>query len=355
MIGLALVTGMSVAGMSMSRSFDHQIDKALGSDFVVQGANFTPFGKEISDTVRKVPGTSDVVPLRYAPVLVTLPSGSTAKLTGAAIGAGADHVVNLQYVAGNTARTLAPGRISIADSYAAEHRLRIGSRVPALFANGRRAVFTVGALTTGNGSLFSDNAALLMGLSTAERYLPGSQDAALYVNAAPGTDPKALRASLEKALKPYPQVAVRDQADYKALVRGQISVLLNLVYGLLGLAIVIAVLGVVNTLALSVVERTREIGLLRAIGLSRFQLRRMIRLESVVIAVFGAVLGLGLGLVWGLAAHEVLALKGMKALAIPWTTVVAVLAGSVVVGLVAALLPALRASHMNVLAAIAHE
>ncbi|MDX6345535.1 MAG: putative transport system permease protein [Streptomyces sp.] len=355
MIGLALVTGMSIAGASMSRSFDHQIDKALGADFVVQGANFTPFGKEITDTVRTVPGTSAVVPLRYAPVLLTLPSGSTAKLTGAAIGAGADRVVNLEYVAGNTARTLAPGRISLADAYAADHRLRIGSRVPVLFANGRRAVFTVGALTTGNGSLFSDNAALLMGLSTAERYLPGSQDAALYVNAAPGTDPKALRASLEKALKPYPQVAVRDQADYKALVRGQISVLLNLVYGLLGLAIVIAVLGVVNTLALSVVERTREIGLLRAIGLSRFQLRRMIRLESVVIAVFGAVLGLGLGLVWGLASHEVLALKGMKALAIPWTTVAAVLAGSVVVGLVAALLPALRASRMNVLAAIAHE
>jgi putative ABC transport system permease protein len=132
-------------------------------------------------------------------------------------------------------------------------------------------------------------------------------------------------------------------------------VLLNLVYGLLGLAIVIAVLGVVNTLALSVVERTREIGLLRAIGLSRFQLRRMIRLESVVIAVFGAVLGLGLGLVWGFATHEVLALEGMAALAVPWPTVVAVVAGSVLVGLIAALLPALRASRMNVLAAVAHE
>ena len=131
--------------------------------------------------------------------------------------------------------------------------------------------------------------------------------------------------------------------------------LLYLVYALLGLAIVIAVLGVVNTLALSVVERTREIGLLRAIGLARRQLRRMIRLESVVIAVFGAVLGLALGLVWGVCVQQVLALQGMKALAIPWGTVVAVVVGSAVVGVVAALLPALRASRMNVLAAIAHE
>ncbi|GAA3368666.1 hypothetical protein GCM10020367_07930 [Streptomyces sannanensis] len=116
-----------------------------------------------------------------------------------------------------------------------------------------------------------------------------------------------------------------------------------------------AVLGVVNTLALSVVERTREIGLLRAIGLSRVQLRRMIRLESVVIAVFGALLGLGLGMIWGVAVQQVLALEGMTALAIPWGTILAVVAGSVVVGLVAAVLPALRASRMNVLAAIAHE
>jgi putative ABC transport system permease protein len=150
-------------------------------------------------------------------------------------------------------------------------------------------------------------------------------------------------------------VQVRDQADYKKLVHDQIAVLLYLVYALLGLAIVIAVLGVVNTLALSVVERTREIGLLRAIGLGRRQLRRMIRLESVVIAVFGAVLGLGLGLVWGVCAQQVLALQGMKALAVPWTTIVAVVIGSAVVGIVAALLPALRASRMNVLAAIAHE
>ena len=114
-------------------------------------------------------------------------------------------------------------------------------------------------------------------------------------------------------------------------------------------------LGVVNTLALSVVERTREIGLMRAIGMSRRQLRRMVRLESVVIALFGAVLGLGLGLVWGLAAQRLLALKGMQALSVPWTTVIAVVVGAALVGLLAALAPAARASRMNVLSAIAAD
>jgi putative ABC transport system permease protein len=188
-----------------------------------------------------------------------------------------------------------------------------------------------------------------------QKYVPGGQDSSLYVNHAPGTSVDRLRANLEKTLAPFPQVQVRDQADYKKLVHDQIAVLLYLVYALLGLAIVIAVLGVVNTLALSVVERTREIGLLRAIGLGRRQLRRMIRLESVVIAVFGAVLGLALGLVWGVCTQQVLALQGMKALAVPWGTIVAVVIGSALVGIVAALLPALRASRMNVLAAIAHE
>jgi putative ABC transport system permease protein len=355
MIGLALVAGMSVAGASMSRSFDQEIGKALGADFVVQGNNFAPFGKEVTDRVQKVPGTATVVRLRYVPMQLTLSGGQIAKLTGTAMDSGAGEVVKFDYAAGSAAQAVAPGRITVPDTFAADHRLRVGSRVPTAFANGRTATFTVGAITRGQNGMFGSGASPLLGLSTAERYLPASQDAALYVNAAPGTDPQRLRADLEKALKPYPQVTVRDQADYKKLVSGQISVLLNLVYGLLGLAIVIAVLGVVNTLALSVVERTREIGLLRAIGLSRFQLRRMIRLESVVIAVFGAVLGLGLGLVWGLVTHQVLALQGLKAFAVPWTTVAAVAAGSVLVGLVAALLPALRASRMNVLEAIAHE
>jgi putative ABC transport system permease protein len=356
MVGLALVGGMSVASASMSKSFDHQIDKTLGSDFVIQNSNFVPFTREITDKVRATQGAGLVVRQRFTPVAVRLPDGKRVETTAAGYDPRLDDVAHVTYTQGNTAAALGAGHLSMDAKFAREHGVRVGSVIPVEFPAGRKTELTVGALTDQGGSGgFGMQGGLAFGFGTVEKYVPGGQDSALYVNAAPGTSPDRLRAHLERTLKPYPQVQVRDQADYKKLVHDQIAVLLYLVYALLGLAIVIAVLGVVNTLALSVVERTREIGLLRAVGLARRQLRRMIRLESVVIAVFGAVLGLALGLVWGVCVQRVLALQGMKSLAIPWTTIVAVVVGSAVVGIVAALLPALRASRMNVLAAIAHE
>ncbi|MER7407414.1 FtsX-like permease family protein [Streptomyces sp. NPDC000070] len=356
MVGLALVGGMSVASESMTASFDRQIDRTLGADFVLQNTNFVPFPKEVTDEVRGTEGVGLVVRGRFTPVAVRLPDGDRVETTAAGYDPRLDEVANITYVQGNSAAALADGRLAMDRDFARDHEVRVGSTLPVEFPGGRRAGLTVGALTDQDAAEgFGTQGGLYFGLATLERYAPGGQDSALYVNAAPGTSDDDLRANLERTLDPYPQVQVRDLADYKQLVHDQIAVLLYLVYALLGLAIIIAVLGVVNTLALSVVERTREIGLLRAIGLARRQLRRMIRLESVVIAVFGAVLGLALGLVWGVCTHEVLALQGMTALAIPWLTIVAVVIGSAVVGVVAALLPALRASRMNVLAAIAHE
>ncbi|MGK5695270.1 ABC transporter permease [Streptomyces sp. URMC 128] len=356
MVGLALVGGMSVASASMTASFDQQIDKTLGADFVIQNTNFLPFPKEVTDKVRSTEGAGLVVRGRFTPVGVRLPDGDRVETTAAGYDPRLDEVANITYVRGDSAAALAAGRLAMDRDFARDHGVRVGSTVPVEFPGGRRTELTVGALTDQDSAEgFGTQGGLYFGLATLERYAPGGQDSALYVNAATGTSDDDLRANLERTLDAYPQVQVRDLADYKQLVHDQIAVLLYLVYALLGLAIIIAVLGVVNTLALSVVERTREIGLLRAIGLARRQLRRMIRLESVVIAVFGAVLGLTLGLVWGVCTHEVLALQGMTALAIPWTTIVAVVIGSAVVGVVAALLPALRASRMNVLAAIAHE
>ncbi|MFF4959232.1 ABC transporter permease [Streptomyces sp. NPDC001222] len=356
MVGIALVAGMSVASTSMSKSFDQQIDKTLGADFVVQNGNFQPFSKEITDRVRATDGAGLVVRQRFTPVALRLPDGSRVETTAGGYDPPLDAVAHINYVRGDTATALADGALAMDVTFAKDHGVHVGSTLPVRFPDGRSAGLRVGALTDqGTSDGFGTEGGLFLGMDTLQKYVPNAQDSALYVNAAPGTPKDRLRSRLEQALAPYPQVQVRDQADYKKLVHDQIAVLLYLVYALLGLAIVIAVLGVVNTLALSVVERTREIGLLRAIGLARRQLRRMIRLESVVIAVFGAVLGLALGLVWGLCIHRVLALQGMKALAIPWSTIVAVVVGSAVVGVVAALLPALRASRMNVLAAIAHE
>ncbi|WP_037856588.1 ABC transporter permease [Streptomyces sp. NRRL S-340] len=356
MVGLALVGGMSVASASMTRSIDHQIERTLGADYIVQNRTFMPFPQQVTHTVRATAGAGLVVRQRLAAIAVRLPDGKRVETVASAYDRRLDDVAHMTYSAGNTATALAGGHLAMDVDFARKHGVRLGTAVPAEFQGGLRGDLTVGALTdqdTAEG--FGLQGGLYLGIGTLDRYAPGTQDAALYVNAAPGTSPARLRERLEKTLAPYPTVQVRDQADYKKLVHDQIAVLLYLVYALLGLAIVIAVLGVVNTLALSVVERTREIGLLRAIGLARRQLRRMIRLESVVIAVFGAVLGLALGLVWGLCTQRVLALQGMKTLAIPWSTIVAVVIGSAVVGIVAALLPALRASRMNVLAAIAHE
>jgi len=356
MVGLALVGGMSVASASMSKSFDQQIDKTLGADFVVQNSNFLPFPREITEKVKATDGVGLVVRQRFTAVAVRLPDGKRIETTAAGYESRLDDVAHITYAQGDTAAALADGSIAMDVDFAKDHAVRIGSTVPVEFPAGRKAELKVGALTDQESAEgFGTQGGLYFGFGTIEKYVPGGQDSALYVNAASGTDTDQLRSHLEKTLDPYPQVQVRDLADYKKLIHDQIAVLLYLVYALLGLAIVIAVLGVVNTLALSVVERTREIGLLRAIGLARRQLRRMIRLESVVIAVFGAVLGLALGLVWGVCVQQVLSLQGMNALAIPWSTIVAVVVGSAVVGIVAALLPALRASRMNVLAAIAHE
>lgn len=356
MVGLALVGGMSVASTSMSKSFDQRIDRTLGADFIVRNSGFRPFSPQIAAEVRGTEGVGRLVAQRFAPLAVRLPDGERVETTASGYDDGYDDVAHVAYAAGDTGAALAEGSLAMDAGFAREHGVRVGTVLPVEFPAGRHTELTVRALTeqsTGEG--FGTRGGIFFGMATAEKYVPGGQEAALYVNAAPGTGADVLRARLERALEPYPQVQVRDRADYKELVHEQIAVLLYLVYALLGLAVVIAVLGVVNTLALSVVERTREIGLLRAIGLSRRQLRRMIRLESVVISVFGAVLGLGLGLVWGVCTQRVLALEGMRALAIPWMTVVAVVIGSVVVGIAAALLPALRASRMNVLAAVAHE
>ncbi|MEU0597131.1 ABC transporter permease [Streptomyces sp. NPDC006393] len=356
MVGLALVGGMSVASASMTRSFDDQIDKTLGADYIVQNRSFLPFPQEITETVRHTPGAGTVVRQRLAAIAVRLPDGKRVETAASGFDRQLDAVAHITYRAGNTAAALADGHLAMDIDFARRHGVRVGSVLPAEFQGGRRGELTVAALTDQDQAEgFGLQGGLYVGIGTLEKYVPGTEDAAVFVNAAPGTGAGQLRSRLERNLAPYPNVQVRDQADYKKLVHDQIAVLLYLVYALLGLAIVIAVLGVVNTLALSVVERTREIGLLRAIGLARRQLRRMIRLESVVIAVFGAVLGLGLGLVWGVCIQRVLALQGMTALAIPWGTIVAVVIGSAVVGIVAALLPALRASRMNVLAAIAHE
>jgi putative ABC transport system permease protein len=176
-----------------------------------------------------------------------------------------------------------------------------------------------------------------------------------FVVRQPGADKAAVEAGIAKVIADLPTVSLKDQDAFAAEQRKPIDQLLYMIYALLGLAVVIAVLGIVNTLALSVIERTREIGLLRAVGLSRRQLRTMLRLESVAIALLGAVLGVGLGLVAGWALQRSLADDGIDVLSVPGTqlAVFVVLAG--LVGVLAALWPGRRAAKLDVLRAITTE
>jgi len=152
-----------------------------------------------------------------------------------------------------------------------------------------------------------------------------------------------------------PTVTVQDPGQFAEQQREQINLFLYFIYALLGLAVVIAVLGIVNTLALSVIERTREVGLLRAVGLSRRQLRLMVRLEAVIVAVLGAVLGVAMGLVFGVALQRAIADEGIDVLAIPWLQLALFVALAAVAGVLAAVLPARRAARLDVLTAIGAE
>ncbi|MCA6093609.1 FtsX-like permease family protein [Streptomyces sp. SCA3-4] len=354
MIGLALVAALSVVGSSMVASATEQLDKSVGADFIVQSENgpLSPAAVKAVKSARDVEHFSEytVVSAR-----ITTPDGRTATQRLSAVSPTYADDVRAETVKGKLTDAYAEDAMSVPEGFAEDHGVRIGDRLTVAMVDGRTAKLKVNAITSDDTSI--DKGAMYTDIATARRYLPADKmplDVMVLAKAADGRAKEAA-ASLKAAVEDYPQVKVRDQADYKKLIKDQVGQLLNMIYGLLALAIIVAVLGVVNTLALSVVERTREIGLLRAIGLSRRQMRRMIRLESVVIALFGALLGLGLGMAWGITSQQLLALQGLGVLDVPWPTITAVFAGSAVVGLLAALVPAFRAGRMNVLNAIATD
>ncbi|MFF7650358.1 ABC transporter permease [Streptomyces sp. NPDC007983] len=355
MIGLALVACLSVVGSSMVASATDELDKSVGADFIVQ-AGAQPITKQAERAVHQAKGLTHVSDVkRIMDAELTLPDGEKVKKDLSA--ADPTYVDDLRtpVVAGNLADAYGKDAIAVPEGFAKDHKVTKGSTLTVAFKDGKTAKLTVAAITSDDVSL--GKGALYLNITTVERYVPAElmpTNSMMLAQAKDGQEDAAY-SSLKSQLHPYPSVKVKDQTDYKQEMKDQIGQLLNLVYGLLALAIIVAILGVVNTLALSVVERTREIGLMRAIGLSRRQMRRMIRLESVVIALFGALLGLGLGMGWGATAQKLLALEGLKTLEIPWSTIITVFIGSAVVGLIAALVPAFRAARMNILNAIATD
>ncbi|MFI1567297.1 ABC transporter permease [Streptomyces sp. NPDC020490] len=356
MIGLALVACLSVVGSSMVASATDQLDKTVGTDFILQSDSGQLITPEAVKAIKSVPGLERVTEYKTTEADYTTPDGKTLKDTDITA-ADPSYATDLRTktVAGDLKDAYLPDSMSVHEKFAEAHGIRLGSKIDVKFKDGGTARLTVRAITSSD--VVIDAGAKYISIATLAEYVPDDRmplDQMIFATAKDGQQDAAYK-SLKTALHDYPQYTVRDQTDFKQDLKDQIGQLLNMIYGLLALAIIVAVLGVVNTLALSVVERTREIGLMRAIGLSRRQLRRMIRMESVVIALFGALLGLGLGMGWGATAQQLLALEGLKVLDIPWPTIVAVFLGSAFVGLFAALVPAFRAGRMNVLNAIATE
>ncbi|WP_062645238.1 ABC transporter permease [Streptomyces maremycinicus] len=356
MIGLALVACLSVVGSSMVASATEELDKSVGTDFIIQSDGGQLMTPQAVRAIKATPGLERVTEYKWTEADFTTPDGKTLDKT-AITAADPTYATDLRVetVAGKLADAYRPDSMSVHEKFADDHKIKLGSVISVAFKDGSTARLTVRAITSSDAVI--DQGAMYTSTATLKKYVPADKlplDQLVFATAKDGQQDAAYT-SLKTALHDYPQYTVRDQTDYKQELKDQIGQLLNLIYGLLALAIIVAVLGVVNTLALSVVERTREIGLMRAIGLSRRQLRRMIRMESVVIALFGALLGLGLGMGWGATAQQLLALQGLNVLEIPWPTIIGVFIGSAFVGLFAALIPAFRAGRMNVLNAIATD
>jgi putative ABC transport system permease protein len=262
--------------------------------------------------------------------------------------------LNVKVVAGSL-DTLATGAIAVQKAAATTSRWTVGSQIRITPENGtsKAVTATIGAIVDSQ----SLGAPVILPENLYAQVVPAAQSAAntVFVNAAPGTTPQALRADLVAVAAPYVVLSVLNNAQYAALLADQVNQLLVILYALLGLSIVIAILGIVNTLALSVIERTREIGLMRAVGLGRLQLAGILTIESVLTATFGTIIGLALGVAVAAAMPTVFSGVGLTTLAIPWAQLAWMLALAVAVGVLAALWPAMRAARLPVLDAITSE
>ena len=346
MIGLALVSLMSILGASASASTDKALEKAVTSQFIVSNVVGTPFSTSVADEIREVDGIETVAQFRQGPAEI--------RKQGAWVGASdpddLSAALDVPMISG-VLSALEPGTVLIDSRIAQERGYELGEKLPFTFQGGTVDLTVAGIFQTGGGI----PTGYLTTLDTFEKGGLAPLDALLFVNKTPSADSAAVRLGVEEILADLPTVTLKDPGEFAAEQKEQINFFLNIIYALLGLAVIIAVLGIVNTLALSVIERTREIGLLRAVGLSRSQLRRMVRLESVIVAVLGAVLGVVMGIAFGVALQRAIADQGIDVLAVPWGRLVAFVLVAALVGVLAAVVPARRAARLDVLRAISTE
>ncbi|MEP6852438.1 MAG: FtsX-like permease family protein [bacterium] len=343
-LGLMLVSAIAVFGQSAKRTVNALVDNDVTADYILQGPNSIGVPAGAAAAAATVANVASVVTLH--PVAVKV---NGKDLNGTGVDGRLADVQKLTMLSG--VNELQGNDIIVSKTTASDRGWSVGSTV---------ALRTPDAttLTARVVGIYEDDNLAGPFQTSGEFYrqvMPARvrADFVVLVKATPGADLKAMRTDLENVTAPQLVVQVLDREQFKGSVASQIDQLLAILYALLALAIVIAILGIINTLALSVVERRREIGMLRAVGMMRPQVRRTIYLESALIALFGAVVGVALGLVFGALFVHTLRDQGLSAIAVPWGQAGLFLVISGVIGVLAALWPAVRAARTPPLAAIA--
>ena len=344
MIGLALVAAVGVLGSSLKDSIRKIASTAIGAEFVLS-PTAVGFDQSAYEAMKSVPGVGTVTGLRGSRAVMAGEEEFPTALTPGALGT----TVNLKEVSGSIDQ-LGPGTTLISEKVAEDRGLAVGSTVPVTWEDDTKETLRVTGVYEDNelvGSYLVDDSAVTH--FDRKLYFAG------LVKLAAGTDPGTARAALDTALKPYPNVELQDQSEFVGEATKQIDQLVQFFQLLLALSVGIAILGIVNTLALSVLERTRELGLLRAVGMSRRQVKRMVRVEAVLVSVFGGLLGLAVGIVFGIALQKALVDQGVTELSFPVTQLASYLVLAGAAGVLAAMLPARRAAKLNVLQAVASD
>lgn len=346
MIGMALVGAAAVLAASTQASTRVIVENESTADLLVQSATRSVPG-EVVEALAAVPGVDRVDAVRVGAVSVDDETTVAVAVDAGVFGTALD----VEVVDGDTAR-LADGEVAVQRSRARTEGWAVGDTLTLSAGRGEREV-TVGAVVDSRVL----GAPVVLPEDVFAEIVPGAEQAVdtVFVVAEPGTDVAALRDDLTALVQPYVVLSVLDNEALADEIAEQVDQVLVILYVLLGLSIVIAVLGIVNTLALSIAERTREIGLLRAVGLGRAQLATVVTIESVLTAVFGTLLGVTVGTALAATLPTVFAEEGLSVLAVPWAQLAVLVALAVVIGVVAAVWPAVRAARMDVLEAIAYE
>ena len=344
MVGLALVAAMSVFGASLSKSATDSVDDAVRADLLVTTGNGAGnFSNAVVAKAAAVPGVTQTTTIyggqfEIRNTLASLIAVSTQHLTDTVI---------LRMASGSSA-ALDQGDLLLDSTTAQSDHLSVGGTVPVAFARTGSSSMRIGGIFEANALIGKYLVSAAFFQSHFSTPLPAAM--LLRTNGSGGVDQ-----AVTNALAPYPNVQVQTKAQFEQTQVKSVNQLLGLVYALLALAVLIALIGIVNTLMLSVFERTREIGLLRAVGMRRRQVRAMIRSEAVILAIFGAIIGIVIGTGLGIALVSSLKQQGITDTVVPASSLVIFLLLAALLGLIAASWPARRAAKLDVLAAIAAQ